>query len=331
MLTTQLENVAQLGKFPITTTELDEDNYQQALAEFPFVHATTKEECRAVVQMIQHVASIARMNDLSQLRSVSVVYRPSTQRFALFAAHRYGVMVVDLMQSFALATKWRDMHGSAPEEPEVPAWYEADDVYLLSKLLKTASDIYVTVVKGALTVVGTLKTGQRYLILISKADQKVIGFPPLSLLDRIDETAQASLVAMRVEELETIKKRGREVVKLLRDKDKKRYIVAELHLFTKDDEQGAVFYQFPQVSDASFVISDTTALNPFDLVALNPELLMLPDRGSVSMYIPPAEPESWELEGSSKKYVQKPLQLHWSHGHLVAWELVMPMVPYYLL
>lgn len=330
MLTAQLENVAQLGKFPGTTTELNEDDYQQALAEFPLVHATTKEECRAVVQMIQHVASIARMNDLPQLRSVSVVYRPSTQRFALFAAHRYRMMVVDLMQSFALATKWRDMHGSAPKEPEAPTWYEADDVYLLSKLLKTASDIYVTVVKGALAVVGTLKTGQRYLISISKADPKVTGFPSLSLLGCINETAQASLVAMRVEELETIKKRGREVVKLLRDKDKKRHPVAELHLFTKDDEQGAVFYQFPQVSDASFVIPDTIALNPFDLVALNPELLILPERGSVSMYIPPAELKSWKLEGSSKKYVQKPFQLQWSNGHFVTWEIVMPVVPFYL-
>jgi hypothetical protein len=333
MLMVQLENVAQLGTFPITTTELNEDDYQRALAEFPLVHATTKEECRAVVHMIHHVASIARMNELpqvrTQLRIVSAVYRPSTQRFALFAAYQYGMMVVDLMQSVALATKWRDMHGSASEEPDVPAWYEADDVYVLSKLLTTARDIYVTVVQGALTVVGTLKTGQRYVIAISQADQKVFGFLPLSLLDRIDETAQASLVAMRVEELETIKKRGRDVVKLLRDKNKKRHPVAELHLFTKDDEPGAVFYQFPQVSDASFVIPDTIARNPFDRVALNPELLMLPDRGSVSMYIPPAEPTSRGLDGSSKTYVQKPIQLHWSRGSMVTWELLMPVVPHY--
>jgi hypothetical protein len=329
MLTTQLGNVAQLGKFPITTAELNEDDYRQALAESPLVHATTKEECRDVVQMIQHVASIARMNFLPHLHSVSVVYRPSAQRFALFAAHQYGIMVVDLMQSVALATKWRDMHGRASEEPEILTWYEADDVYLLSQLLKTASDIYVTVVTGALTFVGTLKTGQRYLISISKADRKVIDHPPLSLLKWINETAQASLVAMRAEELETIKKRGREVVKLLRSKNKKRHPIAELHLFTKDDDQGAVFYQFPKVSDTSFVISDAIVRNPFDRVAFNPELLILPDRGSVSMYIPPAELKSGELEGSSKKYVQKPIQLHWSRGSTETWELVMPMVPHY--
>jgi hypothetical protein len=332
MLMVQLENVAQLGNFPITTTELNEDDYQQALAESPLVHATTKEECRDVVQMIHHVASIARMNELpqvhTQLRIVSLVYRPSTQRFALFAVYPYGMMVVDLMQSGTLATKRRDMHGRASEEPDVPAWYEADDVYVLSKLLKTARDIYVTVVQGALTVVGTLKTGQRYVIAIPQADQ-VFGFLPMSLLDRIDETAQASLVAMRVEELEAIKKRGRDVVKLLRDKDKKRHPIAELHIFTKDDEPGAVFYQFPQVSDASFVIPDTIARNPFDRVALNPELLMLPDRGSVSMYIPPAEPASRESEGSIKTYVRKPIQLSWSRGSMVTWELLMPVVPHY--
>lgn len=330
MLTTQLENVAQLGKFPITTTELSEEDYQDALAEFPLAYAMAKDECRAVVQMFQHVATIARMNGLPQLRSVSVVYLPVTQRFSLFAAHQYGMMVVDLMQSLALATKWRDMRGETPEEPDAPAWYDADDVWMASKLLKDATDIYVTVVKGALTMTGSLKTGQRYVISISKADQKVIGFPPLSLLDWINRDTQASAVFANVAPLADLKKRGREVAKLLRERDNKREYTAKLHLFTRSDQENAVFFKFPQVSDTEAKVSEAVVIAPFDLVAVNPDLLVLPDRGSVSLYVPPAEPKPWEPEGSDKKYVQKPLQLQWLNDDFVTWELVMPMVPYYL-
>lgn len=330
MLKTQLENVAQLGKFPITTTELNEDDYLNALAEFPLAYAATKDECRAVVQMIQHVATTARMNDLQRLRSVSVVYLPVTQRFSLFAAHQYGMMVVDLMQSFALATKWRDMRGETPKEPDAPAWYDADDVWMASKLLKDAADVYVMVVKGALTMVGTLKTSQRYVISISKADQGAVGVPPLSLLDWINRDTQASAVFANVASLAELKKRGREVVKLLRERDNKRNYTAELHLFTRSDQENAVFFKFPQVSSTEAKAPEAVVIAPFDLVAVNPDLLIIPDRGSVSLYIPPAEPKSWEPEGSDKKYVQKPLQLQWLNGHFVTWELVMPMVPYYL-
>jgi hypothetical protein len=325
MLTTQLENVAQLGKFPITTTELDRHLYNHVYQTLPLLcKADTKHEVKELLSTLKLLNTAAQMSALPHFRVIGVVYVPEIQRFSLFAAHKYGIVLVDLMQS--VATTWSE--GRHIEEPVVVAWYPAEEVQTFVNVLKDATDIHITIDQESLTAVGTLKTGQRYLVELSKFEIKG---PPVSVVNLVSRSAQPSIVFQTVASLADIKKRGREVVKLLRDKDKKRYIVAELHLFTKDDEQGAVFYQFPQVSDASFVIFDTTALNPFDLVALNPELLMLPDRGSVSMYIPPAEPESWELEGSSKKYVQKPIQLHWSRGYTVTWELLMPMVPYYLL
>jgi len=326
MLTTQLENVAQLGKFPITTTELDRHLYNHVYQTLPLCKAETKQEVKELLSTLKLLSTAAQMNIWPHSRAIGVVYVPEIQRFSLFAAHQYCMVLVDLMQSVSAATTWSE--GRHIEEPVVGAWYPAEEVQTLVNVLKDATDIHITIDQGSLTAVGTLKTGQRYLVKLSKSEIKG---PPVSVVNLVSRSAQPSIVFQTVASLADIKKRSREVVKLLRDKDKKRRPIAELHLFTKDDEQGAVFYQFPKVSGASFVISDTIALNPFDLVALNPELLMLPDRGSVSMYIPPAEPESWKLEGSSKKFVQKPIQLHWSRGYTVTWELLMPMVPYYLL
>lgn len=333
MLTTQLENVSRLGKFPITTTELNEEDYQNALAEFPIASAMTKEECRAVVQALQHVATIARMNDWPRLRGLGVVYLPVTQRFSLFAAHEYGMMVVDLTQSFAAATKWRDMRGKildAQDASDARAWYSADDVWMATKLLKDASHIYATVANGALTMAGALKTGQRYVISISEVGHDGVGVPPLSLLNLVNRDAQVSVVFANVASLAELKKRGREVARLLRERDNKRYHLAELHLFARPDQEGAVFFKFPQVLGAEAMVSGAVAVAPFDLVALDPELLVLPDRGSVSVYIPPAEPKPWEPEGTDKKYVQKPLQMQWLNGHFVVWELIMPSVPHHL-
>lgn len=328
MIATQLENATRLGKFPITTAELNEDDYRQARAELPLFQASSKEECRDVLQTLKHVYAIASENELFHLRLIGVVYVPAIQRFALFAAHQYGMMLVDLMQSVSLATKWCDMCGQAPNEPEAPAWYEADDVKLLATLLKEATDIYATVVRGSLTVVGTIKTGQRYLIRLSKADYDG---PPVSLVNWINRTTPVSITFLNVATLAEMKKHGREVVKMLRERQKNaKHVSAELHIFANPDGDGSVFYQFPHVSSSPVTANLAIVVNPFDLFALNPEFLIIPDRGSVSMYVPPAEPKPWEPEGSNKKYVQKPLQLQWSNSHTVTWEIIMPLVPYYL-
>lgn len=325
MLTTQLENVAQLGKFPNTTTELDRHLYNHVYQTLPLCEADTKHEVKELLSTLKLSSTAARMNVSPHLRAIGVVYVPEIQRFSLFAAHHYGVVLVDLMQSVSAATTWSG--GRHIKEPIVVAWCPPEEVQTLVNVLKDATYIHITIGQRSLTAVGTLKTGQRYLVKLSESG---VNCPPVSLVNLVSRSAQPSIVFQTVASLADIKKRGKEVVKALREQKKNKHPVAELHLFTKDDKQGAVFYQFPQVSDASFVISDTIALNPFDLVALNPELLILPDHGSVSMYIPPAESKSREMEGSSKKYVQKPIQLHWSHGHLVVRELVMPLVPYYL-
>lgn len=322
MLTTQLENVAQLGEFPITTTELDRHLYNHVYQTLPLCKADTKREVKELLSTLKLLSTAAQMNVWPHLRAIGVVYVPEIQRFSLFAAHQYCMVLVDLMQSVSAATTWSE--GRHIEEPVVGAWYPAEEVQTLVNVLKDATDIHITIDQGSLTAVGTLKTGQRYLVKLSESEIKG---PSVSLVTWVSRSEQPTIVFQTVASLADIKKRSREVVRLLRDKDKKRRPIAELHLFTKDDEQGAVFYQFPEVTGASFVISDAIALNPFDLVALNPELLMLPDRGSVSMYIPPAEPK---LREESKSFVRGPLQLYWSHGHLVAWELVMPMVPHFL-
>ncbi len=321
MLTTQLENVAQLGKFPITTTELDCHLYNHVYQTLPLLcKADTKQEVKELLSTLKLLSTAAHMSTLAHFRVIGVVYVPEIQRFSLFAAHKYGIVLVDLMQS--VATTWSE--GRHIEEPVVVAWYPAEEVQTFVNVLKDATDIHITIEQESLTAVGTLKTGQRYLVELSKFEIKG---PPVSVVNLVSRSAQPSIVFQTVASLADIKKRGKEVVKVLRKQKKDKHLVAELHLFSKSDTH-SVFFQFPKVSPTEFVVSDAAIVNSFALVALDPEILLLPERGAVSLHIPPAEPKLWE---ESKSFVQKPLQLHWSHGHLVAWELVMPMVPYYLL
>lgn len=325
MITTQLENVSSLGKFPVTTTELDRHLYNHVCQTLPLCKADTKQEAKELLSTLKLLSTAAQKNCLPHLRAIGVVYVPEIQRFSLFAAHQYGMVLVDLMQSVSAATAWSE--GRHIEEPVVGAWYPAEEVQTLVNVLKDATDIHITIDRESLMAAGTLKTGQRYLVELSKSEIKG---PPVSLVNWVSRSAQPSIVFQTVATLADIKKRGKEAVKVLREQKKIKHPIAELHLFSKSDTHSHVFFQFPTVSPTEFVVSDAAIVNSFALVALDPEFLLLPERGAVSLRIPPAEPKSWEPGDSSKKYVQKPIQLCWSHGHLVVWELVMPMVPHFL-
>jgi hypothetical protein len=322
MLTTQLENVAQLGKFPITTTELDRHLYHHVYQTLPLCKADTKQEVKELLSTLKLLSTAARMNVLPYLRAIGVVYVPEIQRFSLFATYQRGMVLVDLMQSVSAATTWSE--GRHIEEPVVGAWCLAEEVQTLVNVLKDATDIHITIDRGSPTAVGTLKTGQRYLVKLSKSEIKG---PPVSLVNLVSRSAQPSIVFQTVASLADIKKRGKEVAKVLREQKKIKRPIAELHLFSKSDTHSHVFFQFPTVSPTEFVVSDAAVVHSFALVALDPEILLLPERGAVSLHIPPAEPNVWD---ERKSFVWKPLQLYWSHGHLVAWELVMPMEPCYL-
>lgn len=327
MITTQLEDAARLGKFPITTTELDEKAYQRVLAEPPLFRAETKEESRDVIQTLEHVCAFAASSYSFLAPVAGVVFLNEERRFALFAGHSFALILVVLDQSNSAALTWLGARERLQASAEAVAWYEAGDVKVLSSLLKGAVTLHAAVVDEALMVAGVLETEQRFLICLSRSDRTGL---PVQLVSSANRATPVSIVFSDAATLVRMKKRWREATSVLRKQQGGDHDLVKMHIYADPGGSGTVLYQFPQLSLTPMTAANATVVAPFDLVALYPEFLVSPERGSVTMYVPPAELGPGEAGKPGETFVRKSLHLYWTLGQFSTKVVIAPMTPFHV-